>query len=207
MVTIDIKPNFSLCVDLATKLLARQNLTSTKIDIMKLKYDKNIYFDSIQHYAAVTNTPIENFINPKNQLLSEGCTIPMYESNLFLVLYNDKYQSREHLNWTLAHEIGHIYCGHKKDSRTEEIEAHFFAAQLLMPEYTIYEMTNYGLVNTEAIYSLFNVSFTAASKRIATLNKRYSINCGELDKKIWSMMKQSVEDYYNEDSYVINIGV
>lgn len=195
-----------MCVDLATKLLAKQSINSTKIDVLDLAYDKNIVFDSIQNYCKLTCTDTTNFINQETKLLSEGCTLYEPDLDIYIILHNDKDQSPEHLNWTRAHEIGHIYCGHKKDSRREEIEAHFFAAQLLMPEYTIYQMTKYGSVNTNTIYSLFNVSLTAASKRIVTLNKRYSINCGELDKQIWNMMKQNIEQFYKEDYYNINIG-
>lgn len=205
MININIKPNFSLCVDLATKLLAKQTLTSTKINIMDLNYDKNIIFDTIQNYCKLTGASIDNYID-NDKLLSEGCCITVPEHDLYIILYNDKDQSKEHLNWTLAHEIGHIYCGHKKDSRIEEIEAHFFAAQLLMPEYTIYKMSQLGTVSTEDIYLLFNVSITAANKRIITLNKRYSINCGEFDKKVWDMMKSTVEQYYKLDDYNIKIG-
>lgn len=190
------KPRFSLCEKLATQLLAHQNLFSTRIDVQYLRYDKTIVFDSIQNYASVTNTPIEVFINPETQLLSEGCCIPIYDEDIYVVLYNDKIQSEEHLNWTLAHEIGHIYLGHKKDSEIEEIEAHFFAAQLLMPEYVLHMINRKYVLNVDDICNLFNVSMIAAQKRIKTFNKKKFITVNSFDRDIWEMMKSSIESYY-----------
>ena len=199
-------PNFELCETRASRLLSKQNLRSTRIDVTQLKYDKDIMFDSIQNYCIATGMPLSNFINSKNQLLSEGCTICDYDSGIDIVLYNDKLQSQEHLNWTLGHEIGHIYMRHKCDGQVEEIEAHFFAAQLLMPAYTIYMMSKlFGKVDTEDVYTLFNVSWTAASKRLNTLNKKYSIRCGEYDKKIWMMMEKHINDYYVHTDYSDNM--
>lgn len=200
------KPNFSLCELLATRLLAKQNLTTTRVDVMQLQYDKNIIFDSIQNYCMLTGEPIEKYINETTQLLSEGCTIYNQDLNLYIVLYNDKDQTPEHLNWTLAHEVGHIYMEHTKDSRVEEIEAHFFAAQLLMPEYTLYMMgRRYGSLSVSDIYITFNVSWTAANKRINTLNKKWSIRCDDEDKKVWHMMKKSISNYYNFSNYNISV--
>lgn len=190
------KPNFRLCEKLATQLLSHQNLISTMIDVQHLKYDKTIIFDSIQNYATITNTPINFFINPKTQLLSEGCCIPFYDKDVYVVLYNDKIQSYEHLNWTLAHEIGHIYLGHKKDSAIEEIEAHFFAAQLLMPEYVLFMIDQKWGLNTDDIYMLFNVSMPAAQKRMNTYKKKMYININSFDEDIWNMMKEYIESYY-----------
>lgn len=194
MIFIFTKPNFSRCEKLATELLAKQTLYSSRIDVKTLVYDKNIIFDSIQNYCKLTNANLNEFTG-ENQLLSEGCFIK--HGDVYVVLYNAKAQSLEHLNWTLAHEIGHIYMGHIKDSAIEEIEAHFFAAQLLMPQYTIYKMFELGSVTPEDIYMLFNVSPVAANKRLNTLKRKFTINCTDADKKIYEMMRYTIEDYYD----------
>lgn len=191
------KPNFQLCEELATRLLAKQLIGSSMIHITKLDYDKHIIFDSIQNYCKLTGDPLENYINEETQLLSEGCTIYNRERNIYIVLYNDKEQSLEHLNWTLAHEIGHIYLEHTFDGAKEEIEAHFFAAQLIVPEYCIYKMEDMlGEVTVEDIYYNFNVSLEAARKRLCTLNKKYTVRAYEDDIYIWDMMKDHIRDYY-----------
>lgn len=193
MIFILTKPNFSRCEKLATELLARQTLNSSRINIQLLKYDKTIIFDSIQNYCKLTNANLSRF-TAEDQLLHEGCFVK--HNDIYIVLYNSKVQSLEHLNWTLAHEIGHISLEHKKDSEIEEIEAHFFAAQLLMPQYTIYKMDKFSSVTTEDIAMIFNVSYHAAWKRLKTLKKKYAITCTKSDRLIYEMMRPTIEDYY-----------
>lgn len=177
----------------ATKLLAKQKLRSTKINVFNLEYDKKIVFFSIQEYANVTNTPIEKFYI-KSKLI-DGCTIYDKDLDLYIVLYNEKLCASRR-NWTLAHEIGHIYLGHTKDTDKEEIEAHFFAAQLLIPEYVLYMMSKeIGDLSHRDITSIFFVSKDAALKRIDTFKKKTSYECSELDKYIWSMLEDDVRDY------------
>lgn len=190
------KPDFEKCTSLATELLAKQNFGDTLINIRMLKYDKSIHIDTIQNYCRITNTSLECFINSKTHALREGCTI-IYDG-VYIVLYNEKYQSIEHLNWTLAHEIGHVYLGHKRDEKIEEIEAHYFAAQLLMPEYTIFQMKNkYKGISSNDIYMLFNVSYPAAKKRLITINKKTFVQGGLKHTSIWNKQEKYIDFYFN----------
>lgn len=190
------RPDFEKCTRLATELLAKQNFNDTLISVRKLKYDKSIHIDTIQNYCKITNTSLDCFINSKTHILKEGCTI-IYDG-IYIVLYNEKYQSLEHLNWTLAHEIGHIYLDHKIDEKIEEIEAHYFAAQLLMPEYTIFQMKNkYKNISNKDIYMLFNVSFPAAKKRLNTMNKKSLFQGGSKHISIWEKQEKYIDFYFN----------
>ena len=187
--------DFKKCMQLATQLLSKQQLSSTKIDIMKLTYDKAIVFDSIQNYCIATKTPITKFY--KNGKLRDGCTIG--DDELYFVLYNENL-CRNRINWTIAHEIGHIYMRHKHDTDKEEIEAHFFAAQLLMPEYVLIQLyLNLGRLTKNDLTTLFFVSGEAAEKRITTFkNKDFFTMDAVLDIKIWDMMKDDVMKYCDE---------
>jgi len=197
------KPDFEKCTSLATDLLAKQIFNSTFINIISLNYDKRIYFDTIQNYCEITNTKLECFINKKTNLLKDGCLI-VYDG-IYLILYNKKIQSKEHLNWTLAHEIGHIYLGHYNDSKIEEIEAHYFAAQLLMPEYTIFQIKcKYKSLSQKDIYMLFNVSYEAAEKRIKTINKKTAFQGGYKHANIWSKQEDYIDFYYKYKSIFPN---
>lgn len=190
-----MRPNFGLCTDKATDLLCIQNITGTKIDVQKLLYDKNIHFDSIQNYCNITGISLEKYTK-KDGLLSEGCTVYDPHSNYYLVLHNDKLQSLEHLNWTRGHEIGHIYMGNTMDNPKEEIEAHYFAAQLLMPEYCMFQLRKIrGELLEEDICSLFNVSHEAARKRVKTMTKNVC-SAGLKDKLIYSKMKNDIVKYF-----------
>lgn len=123
------EPNFEKCTEVANKILGKQTKKVTRV--RDLHYDKNIIFDSIQNYAIITNTPLENFLND-TQALSEGCCISLEQRNVFIVLYNSEIQSKEKISRILAREVGHIYLEHKKTTPVEQIEADYFANQLLM---------------------------------------------------------------------------
>lgn len=188
-------PRFDTCVSIATDLLYRQKIKGTKIDITKLKYDKNIIFDSIQHYCEITGASLNQFANKKG-LLSEGCTI--YALGFYFVLHNDKDQLFEHLNWTRAHEIGHIYLGHKTDNDRNEVEAHYFAAQLLMPEYVMNQIKN--LTGEHSAYhtcQLFNVSYEAACKRVNTMKRKTIFRESHKDAVVYEAMKEDIYQYFN----------
>jgi Zn-dependent peptidase ImmA (M78 family) len=168
-----LKPDFDKCEKMATKLLLMQDIHSLSIDVKSLVFDKNIIIDSIQNYCRITDSPLFAFI--KNEVLKDGCTL-IYRHNsetVYIVLYNEEIRCKERLNWTLAHEIGHIYLGHKHDGTNEEIEAHYFAAQLLMPEIVIREFKQRCPdCSYEDIYMMFNVSITAAQKRADTIRRK-----------------------------------
>lgn len=192
------KPNFERCTSVATELLYKQNIEYRILDIRNLNYDKTIIFDSIQSYCILTKTPITYFISNENQILRDGCTIYDSVNNIYIVLYNDMVCNFEHLNWTLAHEIGHIYLGHKQDGPLEEIEAHFFAAQLFMPEHSIYMMSKeHGKINKYDLIEIFGVSEEAAEKRIKTMKRKTCFRATKIDREIWNIQKKRVDLYYS----------
>lgn len=191
------KPDFEKCTSEATRLLYKQNLSHRILDIQNLTYDKTIVFDTIQSYSFLTRTPLDHFLSKNKQILREGCTLYDTETNIYIILYNAEINHFEHLNWTLGHEIGHIYLGHFEDGPTEEIEAHFFASQLFMPEYTIHMMArNYGTVYPDALVEIFGVSYEAACKRIDTMNRKYCVNSNNIDKHIWNAQEERIKIYY-----------
>lgn len=204
------KPDFKKSTEEATKLLSLQHNITSHIDVTKLNYDKEIYFFSIQEYCKFSNTPITDFISPKHKCLVDGCTY-IYDG-AHLVLHNDKPQTKEHLNWTRAHEIGHIYMGHTADGDIEEIEAHFFAAQFLMPMYSIVcSNIRYGKMNYKNIMDIFGVSKEAAIKRKRTMENFCFSDPSQEDWNIWKMQEKFIDNYYeglsftSKDIYVVNI--
>lgn len=187
-----MKPNFERCANLATDLLYKQQIDTTKIDVKKLKYDKNIIIDSIQGYVEATNSNINGFMG--NNVLKGGCCIYDKCSDTYIVLYNADIKNKEHINWTLAHEIGHIYLGHTKDGDIEEVEAHQFAAQLLMPEHSLNYIKNLKKVLTEEqICNIFFVSHAAARKRIKHMEKKKYIRSSSKDRAILNRTKTIID--------------
>ena len=153
-----LKPDFDKCTERATELLYKQEISDRILNIAALNYDKKILFESIQTY----------------------CPLFDKQSGYYIVLYNSEITHFEHRNWTLGHEIGHIYLEHTKDDDLEEIEAHFFASQLFMPEYSLYMMSQeYGRVTAEDIVEIFGVSDEAARKRIHTMKRKTSFRASK----------------------------
>ena len=81
-------------------------------------------------------------------------------------------------NFTMAHELGHIFCGHLRipeemktpaTRRTEELEADAFAAALLMPAEIISQFSSVK----EAADALW-VSESAVRRRLAETGVRYA---------------------------------
>lgn len=106
------------------------------------------------------------------------------EHNLYITLINRNkvnhpFQSSRdrRLNFTLAHEIGHIVLKHlliapqlktKEEKELEEIEADEFAGKLLMPEKLIFDCNFYS---PDAVSEYFKVSKAALWIRLNNLKR------------------------------------
>lgn len=160
------KPDFEKCTVEATKLLYQQDVSNRVLNIQNLTYDKTIVFESIQNYSKLTQRPISDFLSDNKKMLHDGCTLYVPEYDCYIVLYNADIKCSELLNWTLGHEIGHIYLEHQNAGNLEEIEAHYFASQLFMPDYTLF------------MSSIEHGEITVA------------------DKEIWEIQKERIDMYY-----------
>lgn len=170
-----MKPDFDKAEHRARLLRIAQSNSDLTLDVRKMEFDLPIIIDTFQNYASLTGISLSK-LSPCNGL-KDGYTI--IAKGVYVVLYDDRHTyGRERLNWTLAHEIGHIYLGHKQDGKNEEVEAHWFAAELLSPEPIIKEvaerLSEYGIpVKAFDLSFMFSLSKAAASKRIASINKKY----------------------------------
>ena len=94
------------------------------------------------------------------------------------IIFYDGTKPAPHIAFSILHEFGHHQLQHdfgRKDAETYhryEVEANFFAAQLLMPEQLIRDFARKGLKITRSfLQSTFGVSAQAADKRLITLAK------------------------------------
>lgn len=177
-----MKPDFDRAQDTATTLLLQQDLCSLHIDVRNFSLPSNIIIDSIQNFCKCTGQPLSDF----RAQHFEGAYTVKYAGKR-LILYDDdiSYEPRKH--WGIAHELGHIFLEHTNDDRTSEIEAHFFAAQLVTPEIVLLNMAKrQGHLFGHELPTHFNISWEAAEKRISCLNKKYGYSYGEIDKLLES---------------------
>ena len=96
--------------------------------------------------------------------------------NQYLIVYDDTIDDDHHNSWTIMHEIGHVILGHltefdigelsrsgltDKEYEVLEKEAHYFAAEFLMPT----AILRYFSISVEEIALLFDVSEDAAGRK------------------------------------------
>ena len=104
----------------------------------------------------------------------DGCTHYDPKTGRCLVTYNNN-GYRPRIRWTLAHELGHILCGHFQELyalgrrglsdelwQTMEEEADYFAASLLAPLPAIRKL---NARSADDIRRLFGLSTAAANRR------------------------------------------
>lgn len=169
-----MKPDFDKAGHRARQLRIAQSNSDLALDVRKMEFDLPIIIDTFQNYASITGIPLSKLFPCDG--LKDGYTI--IAKGVYVVLYDDRHTyGRERLNWTLAHEIGHIYLGHNQDGKNEEIEAHWFAAELLSPEPIIKEvaerLAEYGIpVKAFDLAFMFSLSKEAALKRINSINRK-----------------------------------
>lgn len=193
---MDRMPDIARATEEATKLLRMQaNLDIW--DIRWIKCDKDIIFDSIQHYCEITRSSMRKFIGYYGAL-RDGCTIYDPRNDIYIILYNYPLNmpdriSLPRLNWTVSHELGHVYLGHTEETATNELEADAFAAQFLMPEVSMCSMMwMFPEYTVDDVMKIFHVSRRAATRRIKTIKEHYEFLPGEASDYIWKKQNPQV---------------
>lgn len=156
----------------ATRLLLRQRRLALQFDVSRLDFDREIFFDTIQHFCTVTNSSLRDVAHSD---LRDGLTlrVPAGHGIRYIVLHNEDARGPRRKRFTLAHEIGHIYLDHLEDGEQQEAEADAFAAQLLMPRILMEQLVHLwdgGMMAAHAA-DIFAVSPSAAELRLRSLAK------------------------------------
>lgn len=147
------------------------------------KYGDSIKFETYTHLAKKQNTCIHDIANRLGSI--DGVTHKMGDK--YLVVYND-YSHYGRIQFTLAHELGHIILGHflipesvinGDRSKELEVEANIFASELLAPSSVIgiLDGADDKTVHWQTIQKLFCTS-EESSKYI--LNYFYKIHDNEI---------------------------
>lgn len=104
----------------ALRLLSENECHGHGLWVKKLKLPVNAVFDTFSGYEAKSGAEIPH---------GEGCTIKYGGVNI--ILYSPSWNVGR-VNYTLAHEIGHLLLGHTGE-KMDEAQANLFASALLMP--------------------------------------------------------------------------
>lgn len=173
------RPDFKSAYIAATELLVASNQVQT------LPIDVTAIIEEQSGIKLLTASKFEEYGLPIPLLGSESAVILKYGYNHIIVFNQNEIKQR--ISFSISHEYGHYELNHIIGNVPEElygkyeVEANYFAAQLLMPEQIIHEFTKRGRTITKSFLAdTFSVSFEAAEKRINTLNKlNYSYRSDE----------------------------
>lgn len=190
-------PDYRKAKETATQILRKQDFNVVDIDVRKFTYSKDIVFIETSRYCECIGISDWEL----RRIIDDGCTIHDTKTDICTVIYNDRCEERHsqgRVQYTLAHEVGHIYLDHgAEDNRTDEVEANAFASQLLMPEYSILRMYNdYGYVNQGAISAIFGVSKSAAQNRLDSLKRRKGIYYNQDDIDVYELQRERIAMFY-----------
>ena len=149
---------------------------------------------------------------------AEARTIRPRSDGKYYIVYDDvQVSSNARIAWTIMHEIGHIVLGHLTDfgetaldrgGLTEkkygvlEIEAHYFAAEFLMPTALL---KFFSEITVDEIVLLFGVSEEAAKKKHKRVFQATYMPASPYDDKLirnfFDFLESEVEDTIYKNIY------
>lgn len=201
------EPDFGACYDLANEIL----ITSTVIEAFPFSIKKVIkrYADvncikenNVQTLCDQFGLPDPEYFNIES-LGSKDASLFEYGGRNIIIYRDDGTITPKRIKWSLAHELGHFLRQHDTNDKlnydTYEIEANFFAAQLLMPVQIINEFRRRKqTIDRRHLMKWFGISGKAADKRIETLRKIDGRNLSEEEKMIDGLIIQKYSVFINE---------
>ena len=141
----------------------------------------------------------------KNRLSDGESGATFFEDDTIYIVYRDT-ESKERCRFTIAHELGHIFLGHKligdKISRKFDLskpeieqEADIFASRLLAPACVLWGL---NLHTAKEIAAVCNISMPAAqarAERMKVLYKRNKFLTSPLERQVYKQFKEFIEKY------------
>lgn len=164
-----MKINFDYIISKAYEILILQKNLNFPIDVFNLKTNFNVKILSFSELSNISGYSINDIIK-----LSDGSDAFKYEKdNVVLIVYNDKIKNSNRIRWSIAHEYGHIILNHKDQADQNEIEANFFAANLLLPRCILKELkSKRDYIDINYLQNKFSISKEASEKFFSNINSR-----------------------------------
>lgn len=169
---MEYKPNFSKAYVKANKYLA----TSHNISTFPYSPRKLVKETGNGLIVCRTFEKAKEYDVDVKALGSDSATLTKYHGKHIIFYDNEK--SISHVKFSILHEYGHYILNHNLNCKDKElygiyeVEANFFAAQLLMPDQIVREFMRRGQnITCEFLEKTFDVSQEAAEKRLETFRK------------------------------------
>lgn len=164
-----MKINFNEIVDKAYEVLILQRKLTFPLDVFNIKTNHNIRIISFSNLAKLNSCSFDDIF-----LLSDGADAFKYERDgFYLIVYNEKISNINRVRWSIAHEYGHIILKHELQSDQNEVEANFFAANLLLPRCVLKELLKKrDSIDVNYLQKKFGISKESANKYFNNMNGR-----------------------------------
>lgn len=171
---IPSEPRFRFVTEKAYELLLEFGFDSFPISISAVLGELSGYVTCLSWNEAKPILESEDPLHLK-ELNADGRVLRI-NGNKYLIVYDDTIDDDHHNSWTIMHEIGHVILGHLTEFNIDELsrsgltdkeyevlekEAHYFAAEFLMPT----AILRYFSISVEEIALLFDVSEKAAGRK------------------------------------------
>ena len=196
--------DFSLAYTKANEMLiTNQSITGFPFSARKLVEEKTAI--RCRSYKSALKYGVDI-----NDFGSESAVLMEYQGRSILFFNEAKPES--HANYSILHELAHYAMKHKMKNvskelyEKQELEANYFAAQILMPEQLLRYLQQQGTkISVSFLTNNFGVSELAAKKRIITLGKTntswYSNAEKEFDDIILELYVPMIQHLYPRDYY------
>ena len=171
---IPSEPRFGFVTEKAYELLLEFGYDSFPISISAVLAELSYYVTCLSWTEAKQILKTDDPLHLK-ELKADGRVLRI-NGGKYLIVYDDTIDDDHHNSWTIMHEIGHVILGHltefnigelsrsgltDKEYEVLEKEAHYFAAEFLMPT----AILRYFSISVEEIALLFDVSEEAAGRK------------------------------------------
>lgn len=186
-------PRFEMARANAYGVFKALNIHTMPIDIFRVFKELQLSIQTYAQHAKKLQCSIKDIINIAGS--EDGVTIYNPTKNKYITLYNDSITTIGRINWTLAHELGHIRLHHLQDFKQTQLcrhgindeqysvlekEANCFASELLCSPALIRLFPSHTWTDSD-LSSIFNISHKAAElarKKLArnpSLYEEYSM--------------------------------
>lgn len=208
------KPNFQLAITTADqKILEYAIALHTPFKSFKVPLEKMI--TKLTDLELKTYREAKKYNIDETMFGSESAVLAELDGK-YIIFYDDT-KPDYHVRFSLAHEWGHYELHHDLDARKkyaslynkQEQEAHFFAAEILMPRAVLLKIHHRDYkVNFTLIANYFYVSYEAAQKKIHNINSYKNNwrtqNEQQFDEPIVTVFQNAIDYFFPVKEPVLN---
>ena len=164
------QPDYDRATEMACRALVRMDSGELPVrPLAMLRRCRRTAVFTYEEAAERLNMPQEVFT--RRCYGADAFTVLGGEGPCYVVCYRSG-GNPARLNFTLAHELGHILLGHREDAVAEEAEADCFAQQLLCPAPVLRRLAETAPLTPERVAAACYVSLDAARARLAAVSRR-----------------------------------